>query len=663
MPQVGLRRLPDWLVIAQESWDRVERRNQLLIRALAQRNQHSRFLFVERPLRPRELRSWRWPTPRQLTSNIWAVQVVRPLPDRVARRLSDQIECVQVRRAARLVGLDRPLLWTQDPRAASLVDRLPIAGVVYDLTDDWAAFEADPGRRAGVRDQIESLGRRADLVVACSRSLANDAQGWGAQPILLPNAVDPPQPRRPVPDELARLPLPRLGYAGTLHSARLDVGLVADAARLRPEWSFVFLGPDLLERSDRRRLFERENVHHLGVRAHSEVRSYLAGLDVGLLPNLVTDFTRSLDPLKTYEYMAAGLPVIATPAGIPAELAPHVDLVTTAEELVERAEIAMRDNNTTQAQARRVAVAHETWEARAAEIEQSLGVRSPEPGTSEVSVVIVSFNTRDLLERCLTDLGAQAGVALQTIVVDNASSDGSRDLVRERFPAVELIELHENVGFARANNLAFERCRGEYVLLLNSDAFVHPGALSGLVAAAQRHPRAAAIGARLLNADGTLQRSAWPFPDPVRLLLEAFGLHRILRRSRFYEDLGTWLHDEERSVDFVIGACLLLRADALREVAGFDERFWIYGEEADLQRRLAGRGWSVMFAPTAQAIHIGGASEMASTLRLRHFYAGQRRFLRKHRGLVAWPIARFALLTGSCLRGRWRAAWVAVRLR
>jgi hypothetical protein len=355
--------------------------------------------------------------------------------------------------------------------------------------------------------------------------------------------------------------------------------------------------------------------------------------------------------------------VIATPAGIPAELAPYVDLATTADELVERADAAMRDNNPAQAHVRRVAVADETWGARAAEIERALGVRPPGRRTSEVSVVIVSFNTRDLLERCLTHLRGQTEVALQTLVVDNASSDGSQELVREHFREVELIELTENVGFGRANNLAFQRCRGEYVLLLNSDAFLHPGAVSGLVAAARRHPRAAAVGPRLLNVDGTLQRSAWPFPDPVRLLLEALCIHRILRQSRFYEDLGTWRHDEERSVDFLIGACLLVRAEALREVAGFDEQFWMYGEEADLQRRLAARGWCVIFTPAAQAVHIGGGSAMPSMLRLVNFYAGQRRFLRKHRGPFAWPIARLALVIGSGLRGRWRTVWVAVRLR
>jgi len=274
--------------------------------------------------------------------------------------------------------------------------------------------------------------------------------------------------------------------------------------------------------------------------------------------------------------------------------------------------------------------------------------------------VIVSYNTRDLLERCLADLHAQAEVDLHTIVVDNASTDGSAGLVRERFPGVDLIELEENAGFARANNVAFERCRGDYVLLLNSDAFLAPGALGTLVAAARRHPRAGAVGPRLLNPDGTLQRSAWPFPRAGRLLLEAFLLHRPLRALGLLEDLRTWGHDEERPVDFLIGACLLLRADALTEVGGFDERFWLYGEEADLQRRLAARGWEVVLTPAATATHVGGASSTVSATRLRHFYRGQKRFLTKHGGPLAWPLARLALLTGSLLRGRWSAARVAL---
>jgi GT2 family glycosyltransferase len=419
----------------------------------------------------------------------------------------------------------------------------------------------------------------------------------------------------------------------------------------------------MLPRPESARLFAAANVHHLGIRPHAEIGAYLQGFDVGLVPHLINDFTRSLDPLKTYEYLAAGLPVISTPAGIPEELAPFVVQVTTPAELVQQAERVIRDDDDPRHAAdRRGAVAAETWDARAAQIETALGVEARRRPSSEVSVVIVSFNTRDLLERCLTQLYAQEGVALQTIVVDNASTDGSRELVTSRFPDAELLEMPANVGFARANNLAFEHCRGEYVLLLNSDAFLHASALRELVAAARRHPEAGALGPRLLNPDKTLQRSAWPFPGPARLLLEAFGLHRILRRTPFYEDLGTWDHDTERTVDFLIGACLLLRADALAQVGGFDESFWLYGEEADLQKRLSLRGFSVVLVPRALATHVGGASAMESSERLRHFYTGQMKFLEKHRGRLAPAAARAALLVGSVLRRRWGASRTAMEL-
>jgi N-acetylglucosaminyl-diphospho-decaprenol L-rhamnosyltransferase len=279
----------------------------------------------------------------------------------------------------------------------------------------------------------------------------------------------------------------------------------------------------------------------------------------------------------------------------------------------------------------------------------------------DVSVVIVSFNTRELLARALDAVFAQSGPSFEVVVVDNGSSDGSVEHVRLRFPDVAVLPLGENRGFAAANNVAFARCRGEYVLLLNSDAFLHEGALAALVATARRRPRAAAVGARLLNPDGTLQRSAWPFPRAGRLLLEAVGLHRPLARIGAVEDLRLWAHDRERAVDFLIGACLLVRGDALADVGGFDEDFWLYGEEADLCRRLAARGWEVVLAPDAVATHVGGASSAtASASRLRHFYRGQKRFLRKHGRPGAWPLARAALVVGSVLRRRWSVVGVAL---
>jgi N-acetylglucosaminyl-diphospho-decaprenol L-rhamnosyltransferase len=664
MPAADLKRLPDWLVLAQEEWDEVERRNQLLMRALAERHPRSRILFAEIPLRPRELGRWRLPRLRQVAPNIWTVRAIRPLPDRFGR-VSDRIEAAQVRRAMRRLAIEQPLVWTQDPRVATLVDLLPLGDVVYDLTDDWAAFESDPERRALVQSRIESLGRRAAAVFACSRPLEQGARRWAQDVTYLPNGVDPPDRASTAPAaQVAALPGPRLGYVGTLHSSRLDVALLAEAAELRPAWSFVLIGPDLLDRRDRSQLMGLPNVHYLGALPHAEVRRHLAALDVGLVAHRVDDFTRSLDPLKVYEYLATGLPVVSTPLGNTPELHEHVTEAASAVEFVERAEALVAEDNDARSQARRDAVNASTWAARARVVEQTLGILPEgEEGGPDVSAAVVSFNTRALLERCLEGLQRQDGVSLETIVVDNGSTDGSVEMVRDRFPSVQIIELGENAGFARANNVAFERCRGEFVLLLNSDAFIPQDGLAELVAAAWRHPDAAAVGPRLLNEDGSLQRSAWPFPAAWRILLEAFGVHRPLRRLGLVEDLGIWGHNEERAVDFLIGACLLLRRTALAEVGGFDEEFWLYGEEADLERRMTARGWRVVFTPAIEVTHVGGASSGVSAVRLRHFYSGQMRFLRKHGGRFSWPVARFALLAGSLLRRRWVPARVALEVR
>lgn len=416
-------------------------------------------MFAELPLRPRAVRRWRPPRPQQVAPNIWRLCPIRPLPAvGLLDRLSDRVECAQIRRALHTLGIRQPALWTQDPRVETLVDLLPVGRIVYDLTDDWAAFEADPVRRAAVQRRIESLGGRADRVLACSRTLERDARAWSDRVTYLPNAVEPPAAAAPAPAELDRLPRPRLGYAGTLHSSRLDVELLARAAELRPSWAFVLLGPDQLEPADRERLLGLPNVQHLGVRPHADVRAYLEAFDVCLLPHRVTEFTRSLDPLKLYEYLAAGRPVISTPTGNAPDLETHVTCAATCEELVAEAERLLVEDDAEQAAARRAAVADETWQARALEIERVLGVRPAPAAGSEVSVVIVSYNTRELLERCLQCLRDQADVDLQTIVVDNASTDGSVELVRDRFADVELIELEQNAGFGRANNIAFERC-------------------------------------------------------------------------------------------------------------------------------------------------------------------------------------------------------------
>lgn len=399
-------RFPDWIVVAQERWNEVERRNQLLVRALARRHPRSRFLFSEIPFRPRQVLRWRMPQLRAVAPNVWSTRPIRPLPGSLLASLSDKAEAWQIRRAARSLGIEHPLLWTQDPRSATLVDRLGADRIVYDLTDDWAAFETEPARRITVQQRIESLGAKAELVLACSRDLERSARSWSGDVRYLPNAVEAPALVPAVPAHLERLPRPRIGYVGTLHSSRLDIALLTRLAELRPAWSFVLLGPNELSSADSARLLAPANVHHLGVRPHSQVPGYLAALDVCLLPHLVTQFTKSLDPLKLYEYLAAGRPVVATPVENAPDLEEHVAVAKTAEDFVAEAERAMAEDSPQRQAARREAVAGATWDARAEEIETWLAVKPATAGDDSVSVVIVSYNTRDLLERCLRSVAA-----------------------------------------------------------------------------------------------------------------------------------------------------------------------------------------------------------------------------------------------------------------
>jgi GT2 family glycosyltransferase len=246
---------------------------------------------------------------------------------------------------------------------------------------------------------------------------------------------------------------------------------------------------------------------------------------------------------------------------------------------------------------------------------------------AEVSVVVVAYNSLPWLERALESVrGAE------TIVVDNGSSDGSPELVRERFPEVRLIE-QENRGMGGGNNTGMRAAGGRYFLLLNSDAWLVDDALRRLVEFADEHPEAAVVGPRLLNTDGTLQRSVRAFPTPWRLATEYFFLRKLAPRSQLLNSFygGGFRHDEVREADWLYGACLLVRREATDSVGLFDEDFFLFSEEVDWCYRFHEAGWKVLFFPGAEAVHVGGASHGGRlyTENLR----GHLRFFAKHYGL------------------------------
>ena len=228
-----------------------------------------------------------------------------------------------------------------------------------------------------------------------------------------------------------------------------------------------------------------------------------------------------------------------------------------------------------------------------------------------VSIVIVSFNTRDVLRECLQTLQRQAGsVSYETVVIDNNSSDGSAEMVEAEFNWARVVRCDRNLGFAGANNRGFPRATGRYVVLLNSDAFLQPGALERAVEHMDKNPMVGLAGGRLVGRDGSWQPSARMFPSLLNELLVMSGLSTRYSKSRFFGRVDQTFADpsEPSQIDWVPGAFSIIRRDILEKIGYFDERFFLYYEEVDLCRRLKAAGYQIWYWPDIQVVHLGGES-------------------------------------------------------
>ncbi len=228
-----------------------------------------------------------------------------------------------------------------------------------------------------------------------------------------------------------------------------------------------------------------------------------------------------------------------------------------------------------------------------------------------ITVVIVSYNTRDILRNCLEVLFRNAeGLELEVIVVDNNSHDGSAEMVRAVFPSVRLLVNTANVGFAAANNQAYAVSSGRYIVLLNPDAYLRPSSLARGIDFMERNPLCGLCGGRIVSPEGRLEPSARRFPSAVSKLLTISGLSwkfassPVLNRHEF----GGFAHDRSMEVDWIPGTFTIVRRQMLEHIGFFDERFYLYYEETGLCLRAKKAGWKVFFIPDAEVMHIGGAS-------------------------------------------------------
>jgi len=272
---------------------------------------------------------------------------------------------------------------------------------------------------------------------------------------------------------------------------------------------------------------------------------------------------------------------------------------------------------------------------------------------ADLTVIVVSWNVRDLLRRCLASLSASPSAAsprieIEIIVVDNASADGSADMVRAEFPQVRLIANDENRGFTAANNQGLAASQGRHLLLLNPDTEIVGDALATMVGYMDAHPRIGALGPQLRYPDGRLQPSRRRFPTFATALVESTVIqqwwpdNRLLQR--YY--MADTPDDAVQPADWLVGACLLVRRQAYEQIGGLDEGFFMYSEELDWCKRLKDAGWEVVYLPTATIIHHEGkSSEQVAPARHIYFQSSKVRYFRLHHGPLQAEVLRYFLLT------------------
>jgi GT2 family glycosyltransferase len=278
----------------------------------------------------------------------------------------------------------------------------------------------------------------------------------------------------------------------------------------------------------------------------------------------------------------------------------------------------------------------------------------------DLSIIIVSYRTRDLLDRCLASLAAVHTGDVETIVLDNDSQDGTVEMLAERYPQVQVIPESTNLGFAGGVNRGAAQARGEVLVILNPDTEVRAGALDGLAGFLREHPQVGAVGPRLVGPAGEVELSCHAFPSVARVLAGQLGLARLFARTRTFGayNMTWWDHGQARRVDWVSGACLVVTRAAWQQVGPLDEDYFMYFEDADWCRRLAAVGLECWYLPEAQIMHHEAASwREASRQRILASHRAAFRYFRKHHGRGAETVVRLSTALSALARaGFWLAA-------
>ena len=375
---------PDLIFVSMENWDEVWRRNQFLCSGLARRFPDSKILFVglardfSNAVRRRDFSELGQKTLQAVSDhpNIWTTRPPKIAPDSVAggRRLNERMFRAHVGKMARRLELQSPLLWLNPHDAVHMAGRMKESALLYDITDDWALADFSAKQKRLIEAQDQRLCRRADLTVVCSQALYESRQPLASRLLLLPNGVDVAH-YHAAGDEASAAPqstlgsaAPTFGYTGTLHDERIDAQLIVALARAFPQGRVALIGPNMLSRQTQQLLNAEPNIELRGPVPYAEIAAAMRPFDVCIVPHRESAFTQSLNPIKLWEYLALGKPIVSTHVAGFADYPHLVHLASGAADFVAACRSALQeqenDADATRRDERRAEAARNSWDAR-----------------------------------------------------------------------------------------------------------------------------------------------------------------------------------------------------------------------------------------------------------------------------------------------------------